>query len=207
MVYPVFFMARHWPTIHKYIHFFQCFIAVKLQNLYLMMPNVSHRVHAQQKIVALGVLLTLRNITIICGSCHKNKCNSTVHQTFWSNIIHQNRWSQRLLACFQGEKKQKKQPSSTPPQMAINFNFLPKTTFYTASLCHSVLASSPLRLKKGEKMQKGADKSDTLHINCTYRRTAPAPPATPHLCYHHNGGIISSKQTSERLLEKRRDVR
>lgn len=141
-----------------------------------MVPNVSHRVHAQQKIVALGVLLTLRNITVICGPCHKNKCNSAVHQTFWSNIIHQNRWSQRLLVCFQGEKKQKKKPSSTPPQMAINFNFLPKTTFYTASLRHSVLASSPLRLKKGEKMHEGADKSDTLHINCTYRRTAPAPP-------------------------------
>lgn len=169
------------------------------------MPNVSHRAHAQQKIAALGVLLTLRNITIICGSCHKNKCNSTVHQTFWSNIIHQNRWSQRLLVCFQGEKK-KKQPSSTPPQMAINFNFLPKTTFYTASLCHSVLASSPLRLKKREKMHKGADKNDTLHINCTYRHTA-LHPLRPPLCYHHNAGIISSKQTSERLLEKRCDVR
>lgn len=139
------------------------------------MPNVSHWVHAQQKIVALGALLTLRNITIICGSCHKNECNSTVHQTFWSNIIHQNRWSQRLLVCFRGEKKQKKKPSSTPPQMAINFNFLPKTTFYTASLCHSVLASLLLRLKKGEKMHKGADKSDTLHINCTYRLRLPPP--------------------------------
>lgn len=63
----------------------------------------------------------------------------------------------------------KKTKHPAPPQMAVNFNFLPKSTFYTAFPCTFVFPTKT-KIKEKEKMHKGADEGDMLHINCRGKR-------------------------------------
>lgn len=121
-----------------------------------MIPNVTHLANTQQKIADGGVLLRLRYITIIYKACHKNKCNSAVHQTFAMEHHPSKQMKAAPAALFSTERGKNREASSTPPQMAIYFNFLSKTTLYTVSSCHSAPLFSAQRLKEGEENARGS---------------------------------------------------
>lgn len=66
-------------------------------------------------------------------------------------------------------KKHLLKNSPAPPQMAINFNFLPKYVLYSFSTspCTFVFSTKTKIKEKGENAQRNiADRNDTLHINC-----------------------------------------